>query len=109
VKNASFVFLAWLTSPDINLRWAEFSSYIAVHYSTIKDNEKMAQIYDTLPEMTVVYDHIDLAVEKVKNKYYETVGKTYYNALGQIFCENADFDTTWNAMVSEMNYTLSGN
>lgn len=109
VKNAGAQFLAYLTSADVNLEWAKFSSYLTTHYSTIQDEAKMAAIYEQLPLLKVVYDHIDNIVLKVQNKYYDSVVNTFTNGLAQIFLEDVDAEAAWQAMVDEMNYILEGN
>lgn len=93
----------------MNLRWAKFSSYIPTHTSTVESSEKVAQILEDFPENEVVYSHSEQIVPKVKSQYYNTAVKTFYDNLSTIFVEGADFDTTWDAMVDEIDYILAGN
>ncbi|MCI8518520.1 MAG: extracellular solute-binding protein [Hungatella sp.] len=109
IKNAGAQFLVYLTSADVNLEWAKFSSYITTHYSTIQDEAKMEAIYEELPLLKVVYEHVDDIILKVQNKYYDSVIKVFTNGLAQIFLEDVDGDAAWQAMVDEMNYILAGN
>ncbi len=108
-KNAAFVFAKYLSSPDVNLEWAKFSSYLATHKSTIADESKMAEIYEALPEMKMVYENSDNYIEKIKTPYFSKAMKPFMEAINQIILEGADFDETWNNMLEEVNYVLAGN
>lgn len=108
-KNAGFAFMNYLTSPEVNFRWVKFSSYLTSHKSIFNDEAQMADIYNTLPEMRNVYAGSELMVPKPKTTLYDSGIKAYYTALSKIYLEGADFDTTWDAMVDEVNYILAGN
>ena len=108
-KNAAFVFAQYLSSADVNLEWAKFSSYLATHKSTIADDAKMADIYEALPEMKMVYENSDNYIEKIKTPYFSKAMKPFMEAINQIILEGADFDETWNGMLEEVNYILAGN
>lgn len=107
VKNAGFAFLNYLCTPDVNYRWAKFSSYLTSCNSVFNDEQKMADIYTALPEMRNVYGNSDKMVSKPKTTKYDSGIKAYYTALSKIYLEGADFDPTWDAMVEEVNYILS--
>lgn len=108
-KNAGFLFMNYLTSPDQNLDWVKATSYLVTHKSVIEDEAKMQEVYDTLPEMKTVYDHWDDYIKKEQSPYFAKVMKPYMEAICQIILENADFDETWSGMLEEVNYILAGN
>ena len=107
VKNAGFAFLNYLCTPDVNYRWAKFSSYLTSCNSVFNDEAKMADIYNALPEMRNVYGNSDRMVSKPKTTKYDSGIKAYYTALSKIYLEGADFDSPWNDMVEEVNYILN--
>lgn len=108
-KNAAFQWSAYLTSPEINLRWCEFSHYSVIHTSVFQDDAKMANIYNDFADMKVVYENIGNLKPKAKSTYFDSLEKTFKTHLNQILIEGADFDSTWAAMVEEVKYILAGN
>lgn len=106
-KNAAFLFLEYLSSAENNLEWAEISSYMVTHKSTINDATKMAKIYESLPGMEVVYEHINDIKQKPSVVSYKDVMKVWYNGIAQIIIEGEDPDTMWAQIEKDMNTRLA--
>lgn len=109
-RKAAGEFVAWLTSPEIQLRWAEFSCFILIHESNLSDESILASIYEKYPEMENVYPYVaEQYKPKPNSQYYDAVMKEFYTTLQMIYCAGEDFDSTYNEMLENVEYILSGN
>ncbi|MBQ4564198.1 MAG: extracellular solute-binding protein, partial [Lachnospiraceae bacterium] len=109
-KNAAGVFLSWLVTPENQLRWATFSSYLVIFESNITNETVMNGVYETLPEMKNIYDHIlENYQMKPQTVHYDAAMKLVEEAWIAIFIEGYDFDDTWNNCVEEVENILAGN
>lgn len=105
-KNASFQFLQFMTNAENNYEWAGISSYMVTHKSVISDEEKMASIYDLLPEMVNVYNNTDNIVKKQPTVVYSDIMKIFMTGVAQIIIEDADPAATWAQIEADMNTRL---
>lgn len=109
-KNAAGVFLTWLVSPENQKRWAEFSSYFMIHKSNINDQAVIDDVCESLPELKNIYP---LLVEnytmKPQSQYYDSAMKVFVTALQEIYINKADFDSTYQTMIEDIEYILAGN
>ena len=105
-KNAAFQFLQFMTNAENNLEWAGVSSYMVSHKSVINDPEKMAGIYEKLPEMTTVYNNTEKFVKKQPTVVYSNIMKIFMTGVAQIIIEGADPAATWAQIEADMNTRL---
>ena len=105
-KNAAFQFLQFMTNAENNLEWATISSYMVSHKSVINDPEKMAGIYEKLPEMTTVYNNTEKFVKKQPTVVYSNIMKSFMTGVAQIIIEGADPAATWAQIEADMNTRL---
>ena len=105
-KNASFQFLQYMTNAENNYEWAGISSYMVSHKSVIADEEKMASIYEKLPEMVKVYSNTEKFVKKQPTVVYSDIMKVFMTGVAQIIIEGADPAATWAQIEADMNTRL---
>ncbi len=109
-KNAAGEFAAWLMTPEIQKRWAKHAGFFLVHESNINNPEVIEEMCADLPELKHIYPLLSSSyVEKTQSSYFEPVLKEYCIALQEIMVGGADFDSTYAAMVEEVEYILTGN
>ena len=105
-KNAAFQFLQFMTNAENNYEWSSLSSYMVSHKSVINDAEKMAGIYEKLPEMEKVYNSTEKFVKKQPTVVYSDIMKVFMTGVAKIIIEGADPAATWAQVEADMNTRL---
>ena len=108
-KNGAFQWLMYINTEDKRLEHAKKTSYLVTLESVIEDDSMMAEIYEMLPGMKVVYDNMDKYVPKPESVYFSSTMKQFCNSVNLIILEGYDFDKEWKNMVDNINYILAGN
>ena len=105
VKNASWQFLQYLCSKDINMKWARETGYIPTRKSVLETEEGI-EFLKQKPAFKCIFDNLDLIEPRIQNKKWSQLAKIWMNSLAEMFIEKTDIDKSVTVMASEINEVL---
>ena len=104
-KNAAWQFMMFMTSPEINLYWADKTGYFPTKAS-VKGTPEYAAYIEAQPAMTAIIDNSSLINPRNQNPSYDTCANLWRHALAKIYNEGADVTETLNQLAIEIQETL---
>lgn len=100
-KNAAWLLMQFMTSPEINLYWADQTGYFPTRQS-MYDSEEVAEYLSRKPAMKVIMDNISLINPRNSEPVYDTVAELWRHTLAKIFIENAPIQATLDELAAEV-------
>lgn len=104
-KNAAWKLMEFMTSPEINLYWADSTGYFPTRQSMYGSAE-VEEYLERKPAMKAVMDNIDLINPRNNEPIYNTVAELWRHALAKVFIEGAPIEGTLNELADEVVETL---
>lgn len=104
-KNASWQFLQYLCSKDVNMKWARETGYIPTRKSVLHTDEGV-QFLKEKPAFKCIFDNLDLIEPRIQHKSWSQLAKIWMNSLAEMFIEKTDIDQSVKTMASEINEVL---
>ena len=104
-KNAAWQFLMFMTSPEINLYWADKTGYFPTRQSA-KETEAYAEYLSRKPAMESIIAMSSWINPRNQNPAYDACATLWRHALAQIFNEGAPIQETLDQLAAEIQETL---
>lgn len=104
-KNAAWVFLQFMTSPEINLYWADNTGYFPTRQSVLA-TDAVAEYLERKPAMKNVMEMTQWINPRNQNPAYDTVANLWRNQLAQIFVEGAPVQDILDDLAAEVTEEL---
>lgn len=87
-KNAAWTLLTYLTSPEVNMVWAEATGYLPTRKSVLTSPEALAYASDKYG-FDIVFNHLDNVKACNSNPKYSAISNIWRDQLALIFMEDA--------------------
>lgn len=100
-KNAAWQLMMFLTSPEINLYWADMTGYFPTRQS-MYDSPEVAEYLERKPAMEAVMDNVSLINPRNSEPVYNTVAELWRHALAEIFIEGAPIQARLDQLAEEV-------
>ena len=107
VKDASWEFLSYLMSKDVNMIWASESGYLPTRKSVQETDEGKAFLAQK-PEFQIIFDNLDIITPGIQRTDWSQVSTTWRNWMDENIQEDLDVETALKEMEVEINEILSG-
>ncbi len=104
-KNAAWQLMQFMTSPEVNLFWADRTGYFPTRQSTY-DTPEVAEYLSRKPAMEAIMDNISLINPRNSEPVYNTVANLWRDSLGKIFIEGAPIQATLDELAQEVTELL---
>ncbi len=104
-KNAAWQFLMFMTSPEINLYWADKTGYFPTRAS-VQGTPEYADYLSRKPAMADIVAMAKWINPRNQNPAYDACGTLWRHALAEIFNEGAPVEETLNDLAVEIQETL---
>lgn len=105
-KEAAWKFVQFMTAPENNIKWAEFTGYLPTRKSAIA-SEEGKQYFAKYPQYKAVFDNFDNVMPRDQHPAYDEVSEFYVQALGKVVLENADVEASFKEAAKQMNDVLA--
>ncbi len=105
-KEAAWKFVQFMTAPENNIKWAEFTGYLPTRKSAI-ESEEGKQYFSKYPQYKAVFDNFDNVMPRDQHPAYDEVSEFYVQALGKVVLENADVEASFKEAAKQMNDVLA--
>ena len=104
-KNAAWQFMMFMTSPEINLYWADKTGYFPTRAS-VQGTPEYEEYLSRKPAMADVVSMSSWINPRNQNPAYDACANLWRHALAQIFNEGAPIQETLDALAVEIQETL---
>lgn len=104
-KNAAWVFLQFMTSPEINLYWADNTGYFPTRQSVLA-TDAVAEYLERKPAMKNVMEMSQWINPRSTNPAYDMVANLWRDNLALIFVEGAPVQETLDSLAMEVTEEL---
>ncbi len=104
-KNAAWQFIMFMTSPEINLYWADASGYFPTRASATETAE-YAEYLERKPAMAEIIEMASWINPRNQNPAYDACGNSWRHALARIHTEGAPVETTMQELAVEIQENL---
>ncbi len=104
-KNAAWVFLQFMTTPEINLYWADNTGYFPTRKSVLA-SDACAEYLERKPAMKNVMEMSQWINPRNSNPVYDTVANIWRNGLSLIFVEGASVPEILDQIAQEVTEEL---
>jgi len=104
-KNASWQFLNYLCSEEVNMTWATDTGYMPTRKSVLETDEAKAFLEEK-PAFQVIFDHLDLINPRIQNPAWSQLVEIWKSYMAETVIENMDVDTQMKSMAEEINELL---
>ena len=104
-KNAAWQFLMFMTSPEINLYWADKTGYFPTRASA-QETAEYAEYLERKPAMADIVAMGSWINPRNQNPAYDACGTAWRHALARIHNEGAPVEDTMNELAIEIQETL---
>ena len=105
-KNAAWEFLVFMTSPEINLYWANATGYFPTRQSVI-ETEAAQEYLANKPAMKDIMDMSSWINPRNQHPVYDTIANLWRHALAKVFVEGAPVQETLDQLALEVTETLT--
>ena len=106
-KNAAWQFLMFMTSPEINLYWADKTGYFPTKAS-VQATEEYAEYLERKPAMKDIVAMAEWINPRNQNPAYDACANLWRHALARIFNEDAPIQETLDQLAVEIQEQLDG-
>lgn len=104
-KNAAWQFLTFMTSPEINLYWADATGYFPTRQSVLK-TDAVKEYLERKPAMEAVMSMSSWINPRNQNPAYNTIANLWRDSLAKIFVEGAPVQETLDELAVEVTENL---
>ena len=104
-KNAAWQFMMFMTSPEINLYWADKTGYFPTRAS-VQGTPEYEEYLSRKPAMADIVSMSSWINPRNQNPAYDACANLWRHALAQIFNEGAPIQETLDALAVEIQETL---
>lgn len=104
-KNAAWQFLTFMTSPEINLYWADATGYFPTRQSVLK-TDAVKDYLTRKPAMEAVMSMSGWINPRDQHPVYDTVANLWRHALAKVFVEGAPVQETLDQLALEVTENL---
>ncbi len=104
-KNAAWQFLMFMTSPEINLYWADKTGYFPTKAS-VQETPEYAEYLERKPAMKNIVAMASWINPRNQNPAYDACANLWRHALAKIFNENAPIQETLDQLAVEITEQL---
>lgn len=106
-KNAAWQFLMFMTSPEINLYWADKTGYFPTRAS-VQETPEYAEYLSRKPAMADIVAMSKWINPRNQNPAYNACANLWRDALAKVFNENAPLQETLDQLAAEIQEQLDG-
>lgn len=107
VKDASWEFLSYIMSKEINMIWASESGYLPTRRS-VQETEEGKAFLEKKPEFQIIFDNLDIITPGIQRTDWSQVSAAWKNWMDEIIQEDLDVESALKEMEVELNEILSG-
>ncbi|MEW4412153.1 ABC transporter substrate-binding protein [Clostridium sp. AN503] len=107
IKDASWEFLSYLMSKEVNMIWASESGYLPTRKSVQETDEGKAFLKQK-PEFQIIFDNLDIITPGIQRTDWSQVSTAWRNWMDEIIQEDLDVEASLKEMEVEINEILSG-
>lgn len=104
-KNAAWQFLMFMTSPEMNLYWADKTGYFPTRAS-VQGTPEYEEYLSRKPAMADIVAMAKWINPRNQNPAYDSCGNSWRHALARIFNEGAPIQETLDELAAEIQETL---
>ncbi len=104
-KNAAWQFLMFMTSPEINLYWADKTGYFPTR-QTVKDTPEYKEYLERKPAMEPIVEMSSWINPRNQHPAYNEIANLWRDRLSSIFNENAPIQATLDELAEEITELL---
>ncbi|MGI6215409.1 MAG: extracellular solute-binding protein [Christensenellales bacterium] len=104
-KNAAWQFLMFMTSPEINLYWADKTGYFPTRAS-VQDTPEYAEYLSRKPAMEAIVSMSSWINPRNQHPAYDACANLWRHALAEIFNEGAPVQETLDELAIEVQENL---
>lgn len=104
-KNAAWKLLQFMTSPEINLYWADQTGYFPTRQS-VQGTTEYTEYLTRKPAMEAVVSMSKWINPRNQHPSYDTIANLWRAALAKVFVEGAPVQSTLDELVVEVNEIL---
>ncbi len=104
-KNAAWKLLQFMTSPEINLYWADQTGYFPTRQS-VQGTEAYQEYLTRKPAMESVVSMASWINPRNQHPAYDQIANLWRHALAKVFNEKAPVQDTLDELVTEVNEIL---
>jgi len=105
-KNAAWKLLQFMTSPEINLYWADQTGYFPTRQS-VQTTEAYAEYLNRKPAMEAVVSMSQWINPRNQHPAYDQIANLWRAALAKVFVEKAPVQATLDELAAEVNEILA--
>ena len=106
VKNASFKFLEYLVSEDVNMTWATDTGYMPTRKSVLETEEAQKFLAEK-PAFQAIFDNLDLINPRIQNKAWSQLAEIWKSYMSKTITEKLDVQEQMGYMAEEINEILA--
>ncbi|GIP41398.1 ABC transporter substrate-binding protein [Paenibacillus sp. J31TS4] len=107
-KEAAWKFVEFMTAPDNNIKWADYTGYLPTRKSAITSAEG-TEYFSKKPQYKAVFENFDNVIGRPQHPNYPAAIEVLKNAIGNILLDNKDVETEFKAAAKGMNEVLEDN
>ena len=104
-KNAAWAFLTFMTSPEMNLYWADKSGYFPTRQSVLA-TDAVKEYLERKPAMGPIMEMSGWINPRNQHPAYNTIANLWRDALAKVFVEGAPAQDALNQVAMEIVETL---
>lgn len=105
VKDASWEFLSYLMSKEVNMIWASESGYLPTRKS-VQETEEGKAFLEKKPEFQIIFDNLDVITPGIQRSDWSQASTTWKNWMDEIIQEDLDVESALTEMAEEIDEIL---
>lgn len=105
-KQAAWEFVNWMTSTEQTIKASQNTGYLPSRVSA-KDSDAMNVLYKEIPQYKVALDQLSYSTGRPMNPGYAEASKDIVDALDAIWINDANVDSTLDALEKSINTVLN--
>lgn len=105
VKDASWEFLAYLMSKEVNMIWASETGYLPTRKS-VQETEEGKKFLEQKPAFETIFENLDLISPGIQHSAWNQASTIWVNYIDEIITENLDVKEAMENMAAEINEVL---
>lgn len=106
VKNASFKFLEYLVSEEVNMTWATDTGYMPTRKSVLETEEAQKFLAEK-PAFQAIFDNLDLINPRIQHKAWSQLAEIWKSYMAETIIEKMDVKEQMGYMAEEINEVLA--
>lgn len=105
VKDASWEFLSYLMSKDVNMIWASETGYLPTRKS-VQETEEGKKFLEQKPMFETIFENLDLINPSIQHPAWSQANTIWVNSVDEIITEGLDVQESMKEMGEEINELL---